>query len=102
MYIVIRTWSNAGAVAEAMLQKRQEIMNILGGVPGFVAYFATSSGDLLTTVTVCSSQAGTQESTDLARQWIKENVPGAVLAAPHVTEGETFLQFQAAVSLLHC
>ena len=63
MYIVVRTWTNAGALADAMQQREQEVTDIIGGVPGFVAYYATRAGDTLTTVTVCLDQAGTQEST---------------------------------------
>jgi hypothetical protein len=93
MYVVVRTWANAGALADAMVQKQQEVTDIIGGVPGFVAYYATRTGDTLTTVTVCDSQAGTQESTRRAGEWVRKNVSGASIGAPQVAEGETFIQF---------
>jgi hypothetical protein len=93
MYVVVRTWADAGALADAMVQKQQEVTDIIGGVPGFVAYYATRTGDTLTTVTVCNSQAGTQESTRLAGEWVRKNVSGASIGAPQVAEGETFIQF---------
>ena len=62
------------------------------GVPGFVAYYATRAG-ALTSVTVCETQAGTQESTRRASDWVKQNLTGASIAAPQITEGETFVQF---------
>jgi hypothetical protein len=93
LYIVVRTWTNAGALADAMQQRQQEVTDLIKEVPGFVAYYATRSGDTLTTVTVCDSQAGTQESTRLAGDWVKKNVSGAAIGAPQIAEGETFLQF---------
>ena len=93
MYIVVRTWANAGALAEAMLQRQQEVTDLIRGVPGFVAYYATRAGDTVTSVTVCESQAGTQESTRLAGEWVKTNLPGAAIGAPQIAEGETFVQF---------
>lgn len=93
MYIVIRTWTNAGALADAMQQRQQEVTDILSAVPGFVAYYVTRAGETVTSVTVCETQAGTQESTRRAGEWVKHNVTGAAIGAPQITEGETFLQF---------
>lgn len=93
MYIVVRTWANAGELADAMLQKQQEVTDLLKGVPGFVAYYATRAGDTLTTVTVCDGQEGTQESTKRAGEWVKQNLPGASIGAPRIAEGETFVHF---------
>ena len=93
MYIVVRTWANAGALVDAMQQKQEEVTDLISGVPGFVAYYATRAGDTLTTVTVCESQEGTRESTRLAGEWVKKNVTGASIGAPQVAEGETFMQF---------
>jgi hypothetical protein len=93
MYIVVRTWANAAAVADMMLQKKQEVTDLISGVPGFIAYYATRAGDTLTSVTICDSQAGTQESTRLAGDWVKKNVTTSSIGAPQVAEGETFIQF---------
>jgi hypothetical protein len=92
MYIVVRAWSNAGELADAMMQRQQEVTDIITGVPGFVAYYATRAGDTLTSVTVCDTQEETQESTRLAREWVKANLSGAPIGAPQVAEGETFIQ----------
>ena len=93
MYVVVRTWANAGELADAMLQKQQEVTDLIRGVPGFVAYYATRAGDTLTTVTICDTQAGTQESTRRAGEWVKTNLPGTSIGAPQIAEGETFVQF---------
>jgi len=93
MYLVVRTWTNAGALADAMQQRTQEVTELIRGVPGFRAYYATRNGDTVTTVTVCDSREGTQESTKRAGEWVKQNLTGAAFGAPIVTEGETFVQF---------
>jgi len=93
MHIVVRTWANAAALADEMQQKQQDVTDIISGVPRFVAYYATRAGDNLTSVTVCDSQAGTQESTRRASEWVKHNVTGAAIGAPQITGGETFVQF---------
>ena len=92
MYAVVRRYSGAAALADAMARDRQGIEELLRGVPGFVAYYAVRAGDELATVTVCDDQAGTQESSRRAAEWVRQNLPGGAAAAPEVVEGEVFVQ----------
>src|SRR4051794_20578060 len=69
VYIVIRKWANAAVLADAMTEQQQEVTDLIRGVPGFVAYYATRDGDAVTTITVCNSAEGAQESTRRAREW---------------------------------
>ena len=93
MYVVIRRWTNASALADAMQEREQEVTGLIRSVPGFVAYYATREGGTVTTITVCQNREGTQESTRRAREWVQQNLSGATLGTPELTEGETFLQF---------
>ena len=93
MHVVVRRWRNAAALADALTIRSQEVQELLRGVPGFVAYYAVRNGAEVTTITACDTRAGTQESTRVAGEWVKQHVPGTPLAAPEITEGETFLQF---------
>lgn len=93
MHVVIRKWANASALADAMQQREQEIRGLLEGVPGFVAYYAIRDGGTVTSVSVYQTREGTQESTRIAGAWVKDNLSGASIAAPEVTEGEPFVQF---------
>ncbi len=93
MYVVVRRWRNAAALADAMTSRSQEVEELLRGVPGFVAYYAVRNGAEVTTITACDTRVGTQESTRLAGEWVKQNVSGSPPGAPEITEGETFLQF---------
>ena len=94
MYAVVRRYTNASQLSDALVQHLDEIRTILSGVPGFKAYHAlrTEDGGLVT-MTVCEDQAGTQESSRRAAEWVRQNLTGAAMAAPEITEGEAFLQF---------
>ena len=63
-----------------------------GASISFLAPLSLARAAPIETVTVCDSQAGTQESTRRAGEWAKKNVTGASIGAPQVTEGETFVQ----------
>ena len=71
-----------------------DVKALLGGVPGFVSYAAFRSGDGGVTVTVCEDEAGTEESSRRAAEFVKENIstPGN---PPVISAGTTVLQFSS-------
>jgi len=95
MYVVVRSYSGQGAseLFDLIEQSEAEIRELISGVPGFVSYAAFRSGAGGTTVTVCQDKAGTDESSNRAAAWIKENASGTSVSAPEITEGSTVLQF---------
>ena len=95
MYLVVRRYTGAAALVDAMVQKEQAIRDLLSTVPGFRAYYAarTGGGDAVATVTVCDDKAGTDESTRRAGEWVRANVSGGSISPPEVTEGETYITF---------
>ncbi len=95
MYVVVRSYSGAGASELFDLIEQSE-----GGDTGahqrgarLRHYAAFRSGDGGTTVTVCQDKAGTDESSNRAAAWIKENASGTSVSPPEITEGSTVLQF---------
>lgn len=94
MYVVVRSYTGQGAsdLFEAMEQREEDVKSLISGVPGFVSYAAFRTGDGGMTVTICQDKAGTDESSQRAAAWVKENVSTTV-SAPEITEGSTFLQF---------
>lgn len=92
MYGVVRRYTGAAALGDALAQRSNEVEELLRGVPGFVAYYAIRAGDGLATVTICRDQAGTQESSRRAAEWVRQNLPGTSIGSPEITEGEVFLQ----------
>ena len=95
MYVVVRSYSGQGAseLFDLIEQSEKEIRELISGVPGFVSYAAFRSGGGGTTVTVCQDKAGTDESSNRAAAWIKENASGTAVSPPEITEGSTVLQF---------
>lgn len=90
MHAVIRSYSGEGA-AELfdLIEKRaDEVKKIIGGVPGFVSYVAFRADGGGTTVTVCQDRSGTDESSQRAAAWVKENMTSPP-AAPTISEGPT-------------
>ena len=93
MHAVVRRYSGASSLNDLLAQRSQDVERLLSDVPGFVAYYAIRAGDELATVTVCQDQAGTQESSRRAAEWVKQNLTGGTVGAPEITEGEAFIQF---------
>jgi hypothetical protein len=93
MHAVVRRYRGASALNNLLAQRSQDVEQLLSEVPGFVAYFAIRTDDELATVTVCEDQAGTQESSRRAAEWVRQNLTGGSVAAPEITEGEAFIQF---------
>lgn len=94
MYAVVRTYSGQGAseLFDAIEQRQDEVKDIISGVAGFVSYAALRNADGGVTVTVCQEKAGTDESSQRAADWVKENVDVTV-DPPSIAEGDTVLQF---------
>ena len=93
MHAVVRRYRGASALNDLLAQRSQDVERLLSDVPGFVAYYAIGAGDELATVTVCEDQAGTQESSRRAADWVRQNLTGGTAGAPEITEGEAFIQF---------
>ena len=94
MYAVVRRYTGGSALADALVQRRQEVTDLLKGVPGFKMYHAlrTTEGNVAT-ITLCDDKAGTEESSRRAAAWVRENLSGASMSPPEITEGEVFLDF---------
>jgi hypothetical protein len=92
MYATVRRYENAGALADAMSSKRDEVQKLISEVPGFVNYYATREGDTITTVSIYNDKAGCDESTRRAREWVGENVKGH-LSPPEVSGGDVYISF---------
>ena len=93
MYTVVRQYDAAGELGDLMVQRADEVNEVIGTVPGFVAYYAARDGDQMTSITVCNDRAGVEESSRRAAAWVKENLPNAKIGAPVVRQGEVFINF---------
>ena len=95
MHATIRRWNGASTLINAMETRLPEVQTLISGTPGFVSYHAVRSGDSLVTITVCQDKAGTDESTRLAAQWVRENLPAEAIAGltPEISDGDAFINF---------
>ena len=93
MYAVIRTYSGGGAKAlfELLTQRKEEVESIIRSVSGFQSYALLSNEDGGATVTVCQDKTGTDESLQVAKDWIQQNASDLGVSPPVVTEGSVVL-----------
>jgi len=94
MHAVVRTYSGQGAknLFEQLEQRKAEVEDLIRSVSGFQAYTLLRTDDGGVTVTVCRDKAGTDQSLQLARDWIQENASNLGTSPPAVSEGSVVLQ----------
>ena len=93
MHAVVRSYSGSGAKdLFSMLEERKgEVESLIRAVTGFVGYSLIRTDDGGVTVTICEDKAGTDESLQLARDWIRENASDLGASPPAVSEGSVIL-----------
>jgi hypothetical protein len=96
MKAIIRKYSGKGAreVFDALERDAAELEPTMRAVKGLVSYTLARSGDGGFSVTVCEDEAGLEESTRIAREWIAKHVAGAGAAPPEVTAGAVIVHLQ--------
>jgi hypothetical protein len=94
MHVVIRSYSGQGApeLFDALVEREEDVKNLISTVPGFIGYTAFRIGRDGQTVTVCEDKAGTDESSRRAAEWVKENI-SVTVDPPAISEGSTILHF---------
>ncbi|MDX1486757.1 MAG: hypothetical protein R3268_01055 [Acidiferrobacterales bacterium] len=90
MYASIRRYeANPGAEAEIARRVDVGFVPIISNAPGFVAYYVVDAGNgVMTTVSIFQDQAGAEESTAMAAEWVKVNLTALVQGPPEITAGE--------------
>ena len=93
MHTVVRNYSGSGAtrLIDLLEDKKEEVESLIREVSGFVSYSLVRTDGGCVTVTVCQDKAGTDESLQLAREWIQENAANLDVSPPAVTEGSNIL-----------
>ena len=94
MHAVVRTYSGQGAkeLFDLIEQRKAEVESLIRSVSGFHAYSLFRTDDGGVTVTVCQDKTGTDESLQLARDWIQQNASDLGTSPPVVSEGSVILQ----------
>jgi len=93
-YAVIRTYHvQPGGTAEVVRRARTGFLPLISRTPGFEAWYLLDAGsDTLVAVSVFKNQAGAEESTRRAAQWVKANLAELLPSPPAVTSGAVVVQ----------
>ena len=89
MHAVVRSYAGSGAkeLFDLLEARKDEVETLIRGVSGFVSYTLIRTEDGGATVTVCNDKAGTDESLQVARDWIQQNAADLGVSPPTVSEG---------------
>jgi hypothetical protein len=94
MYAVVRTYSGKGAkeLFDVLEKRKTDVESVIRPVKGFVSYTLARTAEGGFSVTVCQDKAGTDESVQVARDWVARNAGNTGAGAPNVSEGAVIIQ----------
>ena len=89
MYAVVRRYDGVTDPAESARRAQQGFVPLLSEVPGFVAYYAIDAGGgVIVSISVFQDQPGSEESTERAADYVRENLASLIPNPPQVMAGE--------------
>lgn len=91
MYATVRSYSDSPEMADALVGREADVKNLIGGIDGFRAYYVIRTAGGAVTVSVFDDEAGASESTRLAADWIRTNLPEIAGGTPQVSSGEVVI-----------
>src|SRR5438128_2124596 len=97
MYATIRTYEQP-EMADALASRRKDVEEVIRNVRGVVGYYLLKTPNGAVSVTVCDSQAGTDESTKVAGEWIRKNLPHLANTPPRIQSGEVLVTVSSSIT----
>ncbi|HLY87258.1 MAG TPA: hypothetical protein VKO84_12235 [Gaiellaceae bacterium] len=91
MYATVRTYSDSPDMADALVSREADVKDLIGGIDGFHAYYVIRTDGGAVTVSVFDDEAGASESTRVAADWIRANLPEIAGGTPQVSGGEVVI-----------
>lgn len=91
MHATMRYYHGNPGLADQLAARADDVRALLRGVSGFQAYYLVRLDDATVSITVCDDEAGTEESTQVAAGWIRENLPELAASPPMVSAGTVTL-----------
>ncbi len=90
MYASVRKYQMDPASVDELTRKVEGgFVPIVSGVPGFIAYYVVDGGDgTVLSINIFENQAGAEESTKRAADWVGKSIASLLPNAPEVTAGE--------------
>jgi hypothetical protein len=72
------------------------LLPVVESVPGFVACYVVAAGDgLASSITICEDNAGVDESTSRAAEWVEEHALDFIESGPAVVTGAVLAEIAA-------
>jgi hypothetical protein len=93
MYSVMRHYQGQPQLAAELKKHAKDIEKLISAVPGFTAYYLVHNAEGCTTITLCETRKGCDESTKLAADWLQKNVTNLKVTAPLVSYGDVSVAF---------
>ena len=90
MYAAIRRYKAKpdAPISELTRRAQEGFVPLVSALPGFVAYYGVvAENNVLVTVSIFEDQAGEEESTRQAAEWVKQNIAEFIEGPPEVTTG---------------
>ena len=87
MHATMRYYHGNPDLADQLATRSDEVRSLLTAVDGFRSYSMVRLDDATVSITVCDDEAGTAESTRVAAEWLKENMPEVASSPPMVSSG---------------
>jgi len=81
VHAVVRLYANSD-LADQLVPRKDEVTSLVSGASGFRAYYLIRAGNDSISVTVCDDESGTRESSELAANWVRENMPDLGVTPP--------------------
>jgi hypothetical protein len=92
MHVVTRTYQGT-ELANAVIEKKSEIEQLMKQVPGFISWVCVRFSDGgMQTATVCQDKGGCDKSIELAREWVSKNVPSITPGSVQIRDGEVLVR----------
>ena len=84
MHAIVRTYTGPKAkdLHALLMERKDEISDVIGGVSGLVSYSIIETPDGCITVTVCQDKAGADDSLSRAKAWLTKNAAHLGIAGP--------------------
>ena len=89
MYAAIRRYKVKPGTADELARRAQEgFVPLVSRLSGFVAYYGVvAENDEIATISIFEDQAGEEESTRQAAEWVRQNIAEFVQGPPKITAG---------------
>lgn len=91
MYAVIRNYAGNAELADQLVARQGEVVQLVSEIDGFRGYYLLRTEDGCASVTVYDDKAGADRSSEVARDWLAEHASELTASTPAVMSGEVLV-----------